>query len=200
MSDGLDRRRAAILDAAYAAFARYGYRRTSMEQIARGTGASRASLYLHFANKEEIFRALCERVHGEALDAAEAALESEAPLASRLEDALVAKVGRLLDVVADSPHGEEIVDESSRLCGDIVLASSERFQKRFATALAAAARAGEIHLSGAGLTAPSAAQLLRLAATGLKSEAGNAREVRKRTRKLVRIFLAGLDAIGDGPE
>ena len=66
-SEAFASRRDAILDAAYQAFARYGYRRTSMEEIARGTGMSRASLYLQFANKEEIFRALVERVHGEAV-------------------------------------------------------------------------------------------------------------------------------------
>ena len=129
MSQPSDPRREAILEAAYKAFALYGYRRTSMEEIARGTGLSRASLYHQFANKEEIFRALVESVHASALDSAEAALERQAPLAERLEDALVARVGRLLDVVSESPHGEEIVDESSRTCGDLVLASSERFQK-----------------------------------------------------------------------
>ncbi|MCR9096262.1 MAG: TetR/AcrR family transcriptional regulator [bacterium] len=196
MPEAPDPRRATILEAAYKAFALYGYRRTSMEEIARGTGLSRASLYLQFANKEEIFRALCERVHGEAVDEAEAALASDAPLASRLEDALVAKVGRLLDVVADSPHGDEIVDESSRLCGDIVLASSERFQKVLASALAAAVRAGELRLAGSGLSAPAAAEMLRLSATGLKYGAGNARDYRKRTRRLVRVFLAGFDALG----
>lgn len=196
-SAALDPRRDAILDAAYQAFARYGYRRTSMEEIARGTGMSRASLYLQFANKAEIFRALVEQVHGEAVDAAEDALASDAPLAARLEDALVARVGRLLDVVEGSPHGDEIVDESSRLCGDIVLASSERFQKRLAAALARAVRSGELSLSRAGLSAPAAAELLRLSALGLKNDAGNAREYRKRTRRLVRIFLAGLAAIDD---
>lgn len=196
-SEALASRRDAILDAAYQAFARYGYRRTSMEEIARGTGMSRASLYLQFANKEEIFRALVERVHGEAVEAAEDALVSDAPLAARLEDALVAKVGRLLDVVEDSPHGDEIVDESSRLCGDIVLASSERFQKRLAAAFTRALRSGELDLAGTGLSAPAVAELLRLSALGLKNGAGNAREYRKRTRRLVRIFLAGLAAIDD---
>ena len=196
-SEALASRRDAILDAAYQAFARYGYRRTSMEEIARGTGMSRASLYLQFANKEEIFRALVERVHGEAVDAADDALVSDAPLAARLEDALVAKVGRLLDVVEGSPHGDEIVDESSRLCGDIVLASSERFQKRLAAAFTRALRSSELDLAGTGLSAPAAAELLRLSALGLKNGAGNAREYRKRTRRLVRIFLAGLAAIAD---
>ena len=197
MSEAPAPRRDAILEAAYKAFALYGYRRTSMEEIARGTGLSRASLYLHFANKEEIFRGLVERVHTSALDAAERALEGDVPLASRLEDALVAKVGRLLDVVSESPHGEEIVDESSRTCGDIVLASSERFQKMLAKAMSTAVRAGELRLVGTGLSAPAAAEMLRLSATGLKYGAGDGREYRKRVRRLVRVFLAGCDGLGE---
>lgn len=189
-----DPRRDAILEAAFKAFALYGYRRTSMEEIARGTGLSRPSLYQHFGNKEEIFRALSDRVHDQALAAAEAALASDAPLASRLEDALVAKVGRLLDVVADSPHGEEILDENNRLCGDIVSGSSERLQSMLASALAAAVRSGELSLAGTGVTAPAAAELLRLSANGLKHEVANERDYRRRTRQLVRIFLAGLQA------
>ena len=195
MADPSDPRRDSILDAAFKAFALYGYRRTSMEEIASGTGLSRPSLYQHFSNKEEIFRALSERVHDEALDAVEEALKSDAPLASRLEDALVAKVGRLLTIVADSPHGEEIVDESSRLCGDIVLRSSERFQTMLAAAIGAAARSGELSLAGSGMSAPAAAELLRLSAAGLKHEAANERDYRRRARHLVRIFLAGLRAM-----
>ena len=196
MPDTSDSRRTAILEAAFKAFALYGYRRTSMEEIARGTGLSRPSLYQHFRSKEEIFRALSEQVHEQSLAAAEAALQSDAPLASRLEDALVAKVGRLLTIVADSPHGAELLDESSRLCGDIVSRSIERFQAMLAAGVRAAVRSGELSLVSSGLSAPAAAELLRLSATGLKQNAKDESDYRKRTRQLVRIFLAGLEAGG----
>lgn len=197
MSEAPDPRRESILEAAYKAFALYGYRRTSMEAIASGTGLSRASLYLQFSNKEEIFRALAERLHAAALDDAESALVGDGPLADRLEEALVARVGQILDIVAESPHGEELVDESSRLCGDIVLEASERFQRMLSKAIAAAARGGELNLSASGLTAPAAAELLRLSANGIKQGVGNTREYRKRTRGLVRIFVAGFVGRGD---
>lgn len=197
MSEAPDARREAILEAALKAFALYGFRRTSMEEIARGTGLSRPSLYQHFSNKEEIFRALSERIHAQALEAAERALASDEPIASRFEDALVAKVGGVLAVVTGSPHGEEIVDESNRLCGDVVVTSSERFQKILSSAITAAIRRGELSLEGSGLSASAAAELLRLSANGLKHAVANEREYRKRARHLVRIFLAGLDAIDD---
>ena len=89
------------------------------------------------------------------------------------------------------------MDESSRTCGDLVLASSERFQKMLSKALAGAVRSGELQLAGSGLSAPSAAEMLRLSATGLKYGAGDSREYRKQVRRLVRVFLAGVSALGD---
>jgi len=44
--------------AALTRFARYGFRRTSMEDIAAEAGVSRAALYLQFRNKEEILAAV----------------------------------------------------------------------------------------------------------------------------------------------
>ena len=60
-SQPLPDRQDAILDAAFHAFATYGYRRTAMDDIARGAGMSRTALYLHYRNKEDIFRSLALR-------------------------------------------------------------------------------------------------------------------------------------------
>ena len=44
----------AILDATDALFQRYGYRKTTVEDIAQESGICRGTVYLHFRNKEEI--------------------------------------------------------------------------------------------------------------------------------------------------
>jgi len=193
--DPPDKRRQAILSAALVQFSRYGFRRTSMEDIARQTGVSRASLYSYFENKEEIFRNLSVALHEEALGSAERILKDDTgreSLEARVEDALVAKVGRMHELVAESPHGSEILDENSRLCGDVVSSSADRFQQMLAAALLAGARRGEIDLKAAGLTSNAAAELIRLAANGLKQSAENPKVFRGRLRKFVRVFFAGL--------
>ena len=58
-----------ILGAAFVRFARYGFRRTSMEDIAGEAGVSRAALYLQFRNKEEIFKSLAQDLQDRALAA-----------------------------------------------------------------------------------------------------------------------------------
>lgn len=44
-----------ILEAAGDVFARYGYDKTTLEDIGKGAGLNKASLYYYFKNKEEIF-------------------------------------------------------------------------------------------------------------------------------------------------
>jgi AcrR family transcriptional regulator len=49
--------RESILDAARTLLARQGYRKTSMEDVGREAGLSRRTLYLHFADKRDLFLA-----------------------------------------------------------------------------------------------------------------------------------------------
>lgn len=53
-----DRRPAELLDAALALFVEHGYAATRLEDIAARAGVSKGTLYLYFANKEELFKAL----------------------------------------------------------------------------------------------------------------------------------------------
>src|SRR5580698_9923427 len=49
-------RQEVVLEAAVGVFARYGYRKASMDEVARAAGVSRQGLYLQFSDKEELFR------------------------------------------------------------------------------------------------------------------------------------------------
>jgi AcrR family transcriptional regulator len=194
-----DPKRQAILDSAFTQFSRYGFRRTSMEDIAKEMGISRASLYSHFKNKEEIFRCLSESLHEDTLGNAESCLKGSpalggepVDLAARVEDALIARFGPFLEVVTQSAHGSEIYDENNRLCGDLVLDSHERFQVMLANAMKAAARAGEIDLKGSRMSASGVAEIIHLGAAGLKQRASDVVTFKKRLHGFVRIFFAGL--------
>jgi AcrR family transcriptional regulator len=57
-----DSRRRSLLDAALTVFSRYGYQKTSMDEVARSAQLSRQGLYLHFATKEELFQAAVRRM------------------------------------------------------------------------------------------------------------------------------------------
>ncbi|MGH9048241.1 MAG: TetR/AcrR family transcriptional regulator [Acidimicrobiia bacterium] len=55
-------RRDAILRGAADAFARAGYAATSMEDIAAASGITKLIVYRHFGSKEELYRAVLQRV------------------------------------------------------------------------------------------------------------------------------------------
>ena len=50
-----DMKRRAILDAAYRLFREQGFERTSIDEITARVGGSKATIYSHFASKEELF-------------------------------------------------------------------------------------------------------------------------------------------------
>ena len=100
-----DARQAAVLDAAVGVFARFGFRKASMEEVARAAGVSRQGLYLEFANKEELFRKAVEHSLNNQLSAAAAALaRGEDGLESRLIAACDAWSGASSDRSARTPR------------------------------------------------------------------------------------------------
>jgi AcrR family transcriptional regulator len=189
-------KRETILAAAFERFSRYGFRRTAMEDIAQQAGISRAAIYLHFKNKEEVFRALAEQVHERALAAA-ARASAVGTAAERIERILEAKLGTSFDVMHGSPHARELLDENNRICGEISAASARRFGKLLTGVLRRASKRGELRPQRLGLSPPAAAELivdsakgLEMASAGLLSPA----RYRKRLAQLVRVLLTGLGA------
>ena len=67
-----------ILSTAENIFARFGYRRASMSQIAEEAGLTRQALYHRYPSKEALFRAVVEQLHEFAYESeAAAGLEQE---------------------------------------------------------------------------------------------------------------------------
>ncbi len=50
-----------LLDAAEACFAQFGLRKTTMEDVARSAGMSRATVYRHFENRDDLLMSVVER-------------------------------------------------------------------------------------------------------------------------------------------
>lgn len=197
MARGGDKREA-ILRAGLARFARYGFRRTSVEDIAGEADISRAAVYLHFKNKEEIFRALARALQEQALTAAQEAAK-EGPIELRLRRILEAKMATLFDVVYGSSHAAELLDESNRICGDISAESMRQYLQLLTGVIAAATRRGEIAPQRTGLRPAAAAELIVQCAEGIKRTSGAALTpdvYRQRLDQFVRVIVAGLGAKG----
>jgi len=171
-----------------------------MEELARAAGLSRAAVYLYFKSKGEVFRALSERLHDRQLAEAQDAAEGSEPLDERLALVLEAKLRTVVEVVYASPHGADLLDENSRLCGDISLAARRRFTSILGSLVADATARGELDPQRAGLSPAAAAELIADISRGLElgAESLTPANHRRRLRQAARVLIAGLGGrLGD---
>ena len=66
-----------VLEIALTVFVRHGFRKTSIEDIAKAAGISRQGIYLHFKNKDEIFSASIQKALDDGLQAANRILDDD---------------------------------------------------------------------------------------------------------------------------
>jgi AcrR family transcriptional regulator len=81
-------RRDAILDAALANFSTQGYAATRLDDVARRAGVAKGTIYLHFKDKEALFQELVRIQLNPVVATFEAALTSELPLRTIIDQAI----------------------------------------------------------------------------------------------------------------
>ena len=183
-----------ILDAALRLFGQYGYRRTSMDDIAREAGIAKGTIYLTFASKDEVFQALSQLLSQRMLAGAEAASRRSGTTADKLAAMHAAWFGTYADTIHRSPHAAELLDAKHRLSAGLVSEAASGYRRLVRDLLAEAAAAGELDLKPAGLTADTAAELLIASARGLESGAASPADHRRHLDTLVRVMIAGLSS------
>jgi hypothetical protein len=119
-------------------------------------------------------------------------LDRYASLAERLSAGLLGKNLRIVDLVHGSPHGAELLDENSRLCGGHAVEVETRFRELVTRAFRQASAAGELDLSRVELSAAALADVFVRAASGLKGPGVTAEGYRDAVTAFVRVFLAGI--------
>jgi TetR/AcrR family transcriptional regulator, regulator of autoinduction and epiphytic fitness len=189
---GAEARRAVILDAALQVFGQYGFRRSSMDDIAREAQIGKGTIYLSFASKDEVFQALSQRLAQQMLAGAEAASRRPATTADKLAAMHAAWFGTYADTIRRSPHAAELLDAKHRLSADLASGAANRYKRLVRDVLAEAAVAGELNLEPAGLTPDTAAELLIASARGLESSTYSPATYRRHLTTLVQIMIAGL--------
>jgi AcrR family transcriptional regulator len=185
-------RRAEILDAALTVFGQYGYRRTSMDDIAREAGIAKGTIYLSFTSKEEVFRALSRRLAQRILADAEAARHRPGTTADILAAMHIAWFGTYVETIRRSPHAVELLDAKHRLSADPVADAASHYKRLVVDVLTEAVGTGELDLARADLTTDTAAELLIAAARGLQPGESPPETYHRHLTALVRIMVVGL--------
>lgn len=118
---GGEETRRAILEAARKRFLHYGFKKTTIDEIAADAGIGKGTVYLYFETKEALLLTLAREVKRNVTNQMRTITESMAPPEEKLRRMLMAAVLSVHDVAQVTVHGSELVNEllSPRLmqCG-----------------------------------------------------------------------------------
>jgi AcrR family transcriptional regulator len=179
-------RRKHVLTVALSTFARFGYRKTSMDDVARAADISRPGLYFLFSSKEKLFRAaVIDALDGDLDMAGQVLGDLERPLRDRLIEAFDLWTGRY--VGAMSSEVAVLIDTNPALLGQIVTAYPQRFIEMTTNALADALPARRKGVAG------DIARTLRSTAAGIKYEVATRAEFVERMTVAIDLFLPALN-------
>lgn len=179
---------AAILRSAFVCFARYGLRRTSMADIAKGAGMSRPALYLHYAGKEDIFNALVRHHFQQAEQAVARVLAVPGPAAQTLQAVFQAIDGEAVEAMLNSPHADEILSTHQPFAQGEVQEAHARITRHIADWIAAGVEEGRLSLAGLGASASEVAGLLMAAKYGIKAASADFAAYRAAQARLASVF------------
>lgn len=137
------------MSGALRAFSAYGYRKTSMNDIAAAAGMSRPALYQHYKNKDDIFRGLVCLYYDHVVCDLEAVFEKQRPVRDTLKAAFSAHLSELFQEMLKSAHGMELLDSGVKNAADIKEEGERQLRGLYAEWLGRETRAGTIHLTEA---------------------------------------------------
>ena len=178
--ENASKKRDAILQAAYGAFSTYGFRRTSMGDIAEAAGISRPALYIQFENKPDIFCALVKKILKDSLSDVQIALSSNAPLPDRLLAGLEVGFIRFHREIGSTPHGEELFSTKTELAGDLGDQWLAAMQDQFTLAL-------DINTESRSVCSKDAASLIMDTMLGMKQRGISVEEMQHRAKALITL-------------
>jgi AcrR family transcriptional regulator len=167
-------RRVQVLEAALRLFGRYGFRKTSMEEMARAAGISRPGLYFHYPDKAALYCAALEYHLDRVLTAATAHLDETA---SALPERLVAALDTWLGRYVGSALGrgiEDLLDGGGTRLTAVFDQYHDTFEERLAATLGAAV--AQSAFTSLDLSSREVARALINAGRGLKDHAGSRAE------------------------
>lgn len=125
-------RREQILAAALDVFTSYGFAKASVTDIAEAAGISRPGLYLHFDNKEAIYRAMLESILTGARTAAASALEEPGTVESQLDGYLQRGFGDPAVWALSTKHGADLIEAKAGHAKPIAADNAKRVRRDIA--------------------------------------------------------------------
>ncbi len=147
---------------------RHGYRKSSMDDVARDAGIAKGTVYQCYAGKEALFRALLERIGSTVIAASQLAAAAEYAFSERLFGVLNAYYGYFYERFSASGHLQELGEVRGSLGQDLSEQLLQRHQQILVDMLLKAEDVGDIRMLARGLSAQDVALTLVAAANGAR--------------------------------
>jgi len=189
--------RDALLDAMERLLARYGYKKTTMDDLAREAGIGKGTIYLHFPSKEEVALCSIDRVVERVQDRLRDIARSGETVAERLKEMLRARVLCRFDSVKAYSESLDDLFESLR---PAYMGRRQRYFDNEADIFAEVLVEGRRQKAFEFTDAQSTASTLLVATNSLLPYSLSARELGKRSEiddritRLADLLLNGLRA------
>jgi len=177
-----------VLEAANEMFFRYGYRRTTMGDIAKAAGMSRPALYLVYPSKEEIFKAGVISFMEDALGEIEAGLGARDSMREKLEYAFDIWLIRPYEVIDRLPDAKDLLDNAHGAAGEEMLQAKARFEGLLTNILEPLTG----NAPASGMTAAQVAHLMAFSVISFKENAKDVEELRSLIDGLITMTMATL--------
>ena len=177
--------REAILVAATATFLRYGFKKTSMDDVARAAGVSRQGLYLYFDTKDLLFREALQYLVSHLISTARSVAEDgNLSLRDRLLGVFEAVNGSAFQNASREDAFELL--QSAQSAAGALLVQLDRDLMGIVAALLAEAGAAD-RWEEAGVTVAELSEQLLMTAKGIKASVDTLTAYRERMLTAIRI-------------
>jgi len=179
-----------MLDVAIGVFLRYGFKKTSMDDVAGAVGLSRQGLYLHFKTKDHLFQAALEHLISRSLAEARAiATNQEMSVEERIL-AVFAALHRDTLETASRANASELVEQSRSKGANLMKELEKGFVGIVTELLTQSGIASRWR--HAGITANQLARHLFATASGIKASADSLAAYRAQMKIAIRIIGKGV--------
>ena len=185
----------AIVLAGLELFTRYGYRKTSIDDIAEAAQVAKRTVYLNFENKAAVFLAILEYLAGQVRQRCAAAEAADGTAIERLTGLLDAYFGMGFELFSKSAHMPELAETFSNLAQSNIRDLNMEYEKWLARFLRSLEKTREIGGPPQGLTVEKIVYILVRAAEGAKHDPnvqGDQKAFQQRLRDLATLAITAM--------
>jgi AcrR family transcriptional regulator len=188
-------KRNAIVIAGLQLFTQYGYRKTSIDDIAEAAQVAKRTVYLNFENKAAVFLAILEYLADQVRQRCAAAEAADGTAVDRLTGLLDAYFGMGFELFSKSAHMPELAETFSNLAQSNIRDLNMEYEKWLARFLRSLEKTREIGGPPQGLSVEKIVYILLRAAEGAKHDPnvqGDQKAFQQRLRDLATLAITAM--------